>query len=191
MHLIGLTSFYIFHRVPTGHGSYLPEVNTTHWQPVICQHRLYLWIYFENDSRRPGLMFDISPALPSSSLLRHLGIVGSLPRERWKSSRCSIWLASNEDGVFTVPQWVYIQICLVTVCDSCAGPLLPPQQAFSEMFSPLDNQQLCSCAYINLSYHRGDFFFQHFLDIGTVDFPRKSAIDSQLLSGYSICLVEF
>lgn len=137
MHLIGLTSFYIFHRVPTGHGSYLPEVNTTHWQPVICQHHLNSCIYLESHSRRPGLMFDISSALPSSSLLRHLGIVGSLPRKHWKSSRCSIWLASKEDSVFTVPQWVYIQICLVTVCDSCAGPLLPPQQAFLKCLARL------------------------------------------------------
>lgn len=80
-------------------------------------------------------------------------------------------------SVRTVARRVLIQICLVTACDSCAGPPPPHQQACVKRKSSLDNQQLCSSACINLSYHRGDsvffFFFQRFFDTGTVAFPSE------------------
>lgn len=50
------------------------------------------------------------------------------------------------------------QHCLVTVCDSCAGPIASPAAGLCQMCSSVDNQRLCSSACINLSYHRGDFF---------------------------------
>ncbi len=131
--LVALTSSYIFHRLQTGHGSYLPEVNTTHWllwsaSITFIYLCIYLLIYFKRDPRRLGLMFDISSA-PPSSLLRLRGIVVSFPRRHRKSSKCSTPLTSHKESVRTVARCVLIQICLVTMYDSCAGPLLPQQQA--------------------------------------------------------------
>lgn len=58
-----------------------------------------------------------------------------------------------------------------------------------QMCSALDNQQLCLSVCINLSYHKGEvFFIQRGFDIGTVDFPRKSAIDSAFIRiQYLLC----
>lgn len=63
-----------------------------------------------------------------SPKLRFLGIVVSLSCRRWKSSKCSTPLTSNKESVRTVTHYVLIQICLVTMYDSCAGLLLPQQQ---------------------------------------------------------------
>lgn len=85
----------------------------------------------------------------------------------------NIWWGG--ESVRTVARRVLIQICLVTAYDSCAGPPPPHQQACVKHKSSLDNQQLCSSACINLSYHRGDsgFFFQRVFDTGTVAFPSE------------------
>lgn len=59
---------------------------------------------------------------------------------------------------------------LVTMYDSCAGPLLPQQQARVKCVAHLIISN-CFSACINLSYQRG-FFFQQVFDIGTTDFPQ-------------------
>ena len=132
MYLVALTSSYIFHRLQTGHGSYLPEVNSAHWLLWSASITfIYSCIYlFISKEIQEGWDYCLtSPPLPLSSLLTLRGIVVSLPRRRRKSSKCSTPLTSHKESVHTVAHRVLIQICLVTMYDSCAGPPLPHQQA--------------------------------------------------------------
>lgn len=125
---------------------------------------------FDNSSPPQPVLLAARAPLP------RCGFTSTRRRPR-KSSKCSTQLTSDGGGesVRTVARRVLIQICLVTAYDSCAGPPPPHQQACVKRKSSLDNQQLCSSACINLSYHRGDsgFFFQRVFDTGTVAFPSE------------------
>lgn len=72
-------------------------------------------------------------------------------------------------------------------------PLPPQQQACVKSGARLIISDCASVPALTfLIMGGGDFFFfQQGFDIDTVDFPRKSTIHSGLLSGYSICAVEF
>lgn len=116
------------------------------------------------------------PLLPPSSLLRLLGIVDSLPRRARKSSECSTPFKSNKERLRTVAYWVWIQICLFTIYDSCVGLLPPQQQAGVKCVARLI---ISNCAPVPALTFLiiGVTFFQQGFDISSVDFPRRSAID--------------
>lgn len=114
------------------------------------------------------------PRCSRSSAVLRFHFHAETPAKKFKMlDPINIWWGG--ESVRTVARRVLIQICLVTAYDSCAGPPPPHQQACVKRKSSLDNQQLCSSACINLSYHRGDsgFFFQRVFDTGTVAFPSE------------------
>lgn len=80
-------------------------------------------------------------------------------------------------------------ILILFLVDGFAEPQLPRQQTCVKCWAFLITS---SCAPVTaLTFLiTGVNLFQQGFDTGIVDFPRKSAIDSWLLSGYSICAVE-
>lgn len=190
MYLVGLTSAYIFHRLQTGHGSYLPEVNTTHWllwsaTITFIYSCIYLFIYLciSKEIQEDWDLRLTFPPLPRPHCSDSVAL--------WFHFHTEVEEVQNVQPHLIRVHKVLIQICLVTMYDSCAGLLLPPQQACVTCVAHLIISNCAPVTALTFLIIGGTFFFQEGFDIGTVDFPRKSAIDSQLLSGYSICAVEF
>lgn len=162
MHLVALTSSYIFHRLQTGRGSYLPEVNITHWLLWSASNTfIYSCIYFffylsQKRSKKTGtnVWHLLCSPVPTAQTQRHCGFASTQTLK--KSSQLSTSLAYNAESVRTLrfnPKLFggHVRQLCTAAATSPAG--------MCQMCSWADHQQSCSSARVNLSYHEGWLFF--------------------------------
>lgn len=127
------------------------------------------------------------PMLPGPHLLRLHGLMVLLPHRLFqaeKSFKCPTLLASNKES------W------------TVGFNLNPCGRRVWQAYKPHHQQACVRCEALLITSNcapvptltfliTGVTLFQQGFDTGTLDFLWKSAIDSQLLSGYIICAVEF